>query len=334
MLMRLIFCSTGPVRRHVTRRLPELPDASPVPHPTVKWIQTEIMDIIDEDLKNLGPPEAYAGISAFDSTSYVNAMKQFSEYECNVCISDHKLWAFEISGIYPAIGSILRMSTKVFWDPVKNTYKACWPVAIPVRALSPAEAPSGGLERLHYSAALFGFLYSWAQAKKAGDSEVATEFARFARRCRTRFILAPDEDDAKRRKWILSEQSDIIADNAGPMVGYKRTLGVADVTSGLVSRGQPADAAAVAAWFNSVTFSQDEDRITPKVVQAYNRIYNRLKGHNDIVARLDQIESHFNRKHVFAGTVFLDQLCGKHASQRTSRCKDRCCCGASKACLS
>jgi len=141
-----------------------------------------------------------------------------------------------------------------------------WPCAIAVRALSPVEPPPDGLVRLHNSVCLFAFLLAWAQAKKLGLFTVSKEFSITATRCRTRFYLLPNHEQAERMKWSLQERPDTLVD-AATLVGYKRTVGIVDVSASLRSRGAPCDAAAVVSWFNTVSFNSPADKITVRLVQ-------------------------------------------------------------------
>ena len=46
-----------------------------------------------------------------------------------------------------------------------------------------------------------------------------------------------------------------------------------------------------------------------KRVLSYSKVHKRFEP--DIIARLDAAETHYSRKHVFAGIVFLEQVCSK-----------------------
>ena len=168
-----------------------------------------------------------------------------------------------------------------------------------------------GLERFHHTAYLYAFLLGWATSKQDGKTDAAKAFYDVAKRARTRFHLKPDPDDANRMKWTLQEKSDTMADNAAPLVGYKRTIGLAEVQSSLRARGQPHDAASVASLFCTVPWNDDADKITVKVVGQYLRVFSRLSADPAIMYRLDQAESHFNRRHVLAAVTTLDLMCGK-----------------------
>ena len=222
-------------------------------------------------------------------------MSAHGEYECTVVVTQHKLLKFEIDGVYPATGSIVRCSKFVFWHPTANTCKACWPCTIPARATSALEAPVDGFERLHYSAVLFGFLYCWAQAKKQGNAKLASQFETAAKQCKTRFVLLPNEDEAKRRKRSLDEEKDSLRDNASSMIGYKRTIGVIDVTQSLKNRSLDHDAQAIADWFNTVSFNSEEDKITKQVVLSHMKVAHegsqatRAVHHNSTRRRRDTL---------------------------------------------
>ena len=290
-----------------------LPPASGLLHPTLEFLHCDVLDVLQPELMHLKSQkaEAFAGISAFDRAAYRREMGSCGAYECNVVLTAHKLLTFEHASIYPAKGSIIRLSKSLFWDVSAEQFKPSWPYTITVRGLSATEAPPDGFERLHYSAYLFAYLYAWAQAKRTGLTDVVDAFAEVGKRCRTRFLLLPDEDEANRSKWSLQEKADSVSENAAAMVGYKRTVGVVEVSSNLRLRNLPCDAQAVANWFNTINFNNAEDAISKKIVQLYTRVHGRLTALPEICERLDQTESHFNRKHVFAGIAFLDQLCGK-----------------------
>lgn len=159
------------------------------------------------------------------------------------------------------------------------------------------------------SAYLFAFMAAWSKAKSS--KKPTADFESMAKRIKTRFFLLPSDDDAARKKWQLQEGSDAISDNTATLVGYKRTIGVAEVQMNLRERGHDHDATAIAEWFKKIRFNDASDQITAKEAGRYLRVHARLTANPVMCERLDMLESHYGRRHGLISVTTLDALCAK-----------------------
>lgn len=110
------------------------------------------------------------------------------------------------------------------------------------------------------------------------------------------FVLLVDSDCFEREKWQSQECIKSLAENTA-LIGYKRTLALAEVRDKLKAQGKP-HAKDIAQFFASVKFADVDDAMSERVILQHLRVFSRM---SDVVKlRLDQMESNFGRRHPLA----------------------------------
>ena len=238
-------------------------------------------------------------------------------YECNLSLKDFKLLSFADGQNNPCtIGAIIRIYESEYRD--SQTGKPCAKVddAFLIRAASAESYPvPGEVERMTGDAAFFGFLHGWAQAKKNNEKVEAASFQKLAKSIRVRFKLLSDWDDCAREKWRAVERMTSKAENMR-LVGFRKSIGVVNARDDLKARNQPHIAQAVADWFDSVQFS--DEQLTLKVVERYLRVHTRVTADPAIPFILITMESIHGCRHALASISTLDQA-------RPLRASSSCC---------
>ena len=280
-------------------------------HPTLQFMSKVMLNLqSDLDALKTATPEPFGGTAAFDPDQYKEAMSKNNEYEATTLLCHHKIMTLEHSSVWPCMGSVHRLEKMFFTtdDGEPTSGGSSFPTPIPVRATS-ADAAPHEYERLHMSAYLFAFMAAWSKAKS--KKMPTDDFVSMAKRIKTRFFLLPSDDDAERKKWQLQEGSDAITDNTATLIGYKRTIGVAEVQMSLRDRGHDHDAAAIAEWFKKIRFNESSDQITQKEASRYLRVHAKLTANPLLFERLDLLESHFGRRHGLVSVTTLDAIGSK-----------------------
>ena len=130
------------------------------------------------------------------------------------------------------------------------------------------------------------------------------------------FVFLEDSDSFEQAKWQAQESLRIVADNSG-LIGYKKTLAIANLRETFKSNGRPHSNEAMAAWFGVVNFADDAEKeapTTPGLVGKHLRVYSRMS--EVIMSRLDAVESLFGRRRPLSGLTSLDMTCACAANNR------------------
>ena len=178
-------------------------------------------------------------------------------------------------------------------------------MTVAVRAADQFPA-SGSVRRLNNSPYWWALMYAAAVAHRSSP-ELSDKFVKHVLRAvKTRFVIAPNDDDEDKKKWLLPEAQGVLADNTvlyglvlcESVVKTKQRLEMASASA------EKMHAATVASWYKGMPAR--EEAITKSVVERYLRVHGRFEAAPDAKHALILANSEYGKKHTLTATTTLD----------------------------